>query len=268
MANPKKAPTGQVNTWQARLAEDAAIAAKAEAKATTSRPSVSLSGGQVSVGGNALGNDIPVVLLDQIHANLYYPDAYDPKNTVPPLCFALGTINKDGDIIGVDTFDGRTELAPHKDCTERQHTDCATCPMNKYGSARMGDGKACQNTRRVAVIPVGPEDSVEDIQEATIAYLKIPATGLKNFSGFVSRLAKVVKRPMWSMFSALSSEQASGKSYFLPSLTTISPIPDKLMDAVFTRQQQAAEEITFGFAPLSEEDKAKAKAPVKKRKYS
>jgi hypothetical protein len=257
----------QVNTWEADMLASASIAAKAEAKSGDSRPSISISGGEISVGGNPLGREVPVVLLDQIHANLYYSTVYDPKNPVPPDCFALATIQEDGTLLGVDTHDGRKEMAPHRDSTARQHTDCAGCQWNKYGSARVGDGKACQNTRRVAAISIGIEDTVEDIEAAQIAYLKVPATGTKHFSGFVSKCANALKRPTWALYSMLSGEQPSGKSYYLPILEVVGKIPDKLMGSIHKRMLQAKEDITWAYVPNPEGAATKA-APTKKRKYS
>ncbi len=202
--------------------------------------------------GDGPRNSIEVVLVKASPAvsKIFYKAGYVEGSNSAPDCWSADGVKPDGSV------------------QAKVHATCADCPMNKFGSARQGDGKACQNTRRVALVPNGPEDTAEDITDATIAYLKVPATGVKHFSGVISRLGKVTRRAMWGVYTNLSSEQAQGKSYYLPTFEVGEKIPDKLMESVFKRVTEAEEEITFGYQPLSDEDRAKAKAPAKKRKYS
>ena len=274
-----KKPTTQLNTWEARFAESAKVAQKVEASAI-SRPFFNTNG-QLKINGATLPNGAPLIVLDQIPANLYYEGTYNPDDPQPPACYALGRFDEEGNIIGVDTWDGRTEMAPHKDCTSRKHTDCATCPLNAFKSAENGKGKACQNTRRLAVIQAGtmqakgqfePFTKADQIEGSELAYVKVPVTSVKTLSKVVKDTATVLERPIWSMFTLLTSipNPKGGFPQFVQQYEVLQAIPNQLMDAVYKRVQEAQEDITFPFAPPSPRAEApiKGAAANKKRRYS
>jgi len=72
------------------------------------------------------------------------------------------------------------------------------------GLADVGEGKACRNVRRLAVIAEG---DLEDIENAEIAYLKLPVTSTKNFSAYLAKTLKPVGRP----FGRVSTIMLDGK---------------------------------------------------------
>ena len=274
----KTATKMQVNTWEAKMAESAVVAAKVEANAVA-RPFFNTNG-QLKFQGAVLAQGAPIIILDQIPANLYYAGSYDPNNPAPPDCYALGRFDAEGNVVGVDTWDGRTELAPHKDCTSRAHTDCATCPFNQFSSAKQGKGKACQNTRRLAVIQAGTMQAngkfeaftkPEQIDTSVLAYVKVPVTSVKTLSKVTMDTAKVLGRPMWSMFTLLRSVQnpSGGLPAFVQQYDTLAEIPNALMEAVYKRHQEAVEDITFAFAPAAPKAEApKGAKPKAARRYS
>lgn len=271
-----KATTTQVNTWDAALAKSAVVASKAEAKAAP-RSFVGMGGGKMTINGaDQPNNEAVVIALDQIHANLYYESDYDASTPVPPTCYAFGVINDDGDVVGHDTWDGRAEMAPHKDVKERVHTDCATCPLNQFGSAKKGKGKACQNTRRVALIPAGTMidgrpsfcDKAEQIESAPLVYLKVPTMSVKPLSGWVTQVANALELPTWGVFGKLT-RVPNAVSQYTAQWETLGKIPSKLLEAVYKRVQQAKEDIVHPFAPAAEVPaKAKGAPAAKKRKYT
>ena len=69
------------------------------------------------------------------HANQYYPEEFGEGEAGPPTCASLDGVKPfcDGDMV-------------------QQNDYCCTCPMNQYGTAREGKGKACQNTIRLYVL--------------------------------------------------------------------------------------------------------------------
>lgn len=110
------------------------------------------------------------VILDFINFNAYYKKAYDPQNPVGPDCFALHkTIS---------------EMSPknHDGVPEPQSEDCATCPMNQFGSASTGKGKACRNKIRLAVVPVDANDDTEPMT------IELPPSSIKSWNSYISRL--------------------------------------------------------------------------------
>ena len=114
-----------------------------------------------------------VVILGFVSRNSYYEGAYDPKNIQPPLCFAVG--DQPDNLIA-------TDASP-----EKQADSCTACPMNQWGSAATGEGKACKNTRYLVVTP---EEALESPDgEMPLWTLGVSPTGIKHFDAYVRTLA-------------------------------------------------------------------------------
>lgn len=177
-------PSTQVNKWDEDLAK---YAQEASAKEAGGGAFLSFKSGMLSFMGNAIpGNKLEVVVLGDVHENLYYDQPFDPDNPVSPACFAFSE-------------DGKN-MAPHPDAADPQHKDCATCPWNQFGSADNKKGKKCRNIRRIAIIPA---DQLEDA-EAELAFAKIPPTSVMNFSNHTKRVADAAHRPLWAAVSSIS----------------------------------------------------------------
>ncbi len=113
---------------------------------------------------------LPVVILGWISENMYYGGKiYDEKNPEPPVCWALNAEPK--------------LLVPSAKSTDRQADSCQVCPQNEWESG-IGKSKACKNTRKLAVIRA--DSTSEDDQIFT---LSVSPTGLKEYDGFVRKLA-------------------------------------------------------------------------------
>jgi hypothetical protein len=74
-------------------------------------------------------------------------------------------------------------MAPHETAPVPEHESCfeagkITCPNNEFGTGKNGKGKACANTRLLAVVNPTEEDP-------TIYLLKVSATGIKPFDNYV-----------------------------------------------------------------------------------
>jgi len=67
------------------------------------------------------------------HANQYYSTEYGDGEQGPPACASSDGLRPDGG-------------------EEPQAGPCRNCPLNQYGSAKDGKGKACQNTIRLYVL--------------------------------------------------------------------------------------------------------------------
>jgi len=270
-------PTGQVNTWEAEMAQAATIAAKANS-ATLERSFINFGNGTMSLdGANFPNNEAAVVVLESLHANLYYPEPFDASKPVSPDCYAFGrpTLNPDDtvSIEGVDTWNGTKELAPHKDCTNRVHDTCKGCPMQEFGTALVGKGKACQDTRRIAVIPAGTMQGEkfiaytkpEQIASADIAYAKLPFFSAKNFSAFVMNVARTLARPTWGVFARMARKN-DPRSQFVVEFSALAEIPNALGEAVMKKMREAKDDIAFPFPPNEVKAAGPKKAP--RRKYT
>ena len=115
---------------------------------------------------------LDLVIVDFISRNEYYEGAYNPKEITPPVCVAIHPIP--------------TEMAPAAESPDKQCETCAACPMNQFGSK--GAGKACKNTRLLAVLP---PDATAD---TPIQLLSVAPTAIKGFDRFISHLATAHKK--------------------------------------------------------------------------
>jgi hypothetical protein len=184
---------------------------------------------------------------------------------VVPTCFAF---HKDPET--------KDEMAPHpsvfkEDCFTPQHDgECKDCPMNEWGSADKGRGKACSNRRRLAIIPAGSYnrqgksnnydlemfDDEAHYKSAEEAYLKVPVTSGKNFDKYVRELSEEFKRPTFAVFTRIWSEP-DPKSQFKLNFEMLDLVPNELMEAVFKRYKDLNERIDFPYLPPSDDEEEK-----------
>lgn len=111
---------------------------------------------------------IEVVIVDFTNRNLFYESSYDENNIEAPDCYAVGPKLKD--------------MIPAKNVEKPESDSCAECPLNAFGSR--GKGKACKNTRRLAVLSpdAGPDDQ--------LMTLDVSPTAIKRFDKMVSDIAR------------------------------------------------------------------------------
>lgn len=200
------------------------------------------------------GNKLDVVVADSILENVYYEGDFDPDNPSSPVCYAFG---KSDD-----------EMRPHPKSSKPQHATCKGCPMNEFGSADKGKGKACKNTRRLALIPAGESDLNNgrmEISEA--AYMKLPVTSVKNWSLYVNQVSVAHKRPPFGVVTEISVTP-DPKTQFKVNFTCKGAVPADVTDAVFKRHYEQAEMIAFPYPEAKAEDEEpKAETTGKKKKY-
>ena len=122
--------------------------------------------------GQIIQEPLDVIIIDHISKNFFYEGAWDPKNPEGPICWAINRKLND--------------LAPSKTVPQAQSKGtCEKCVMNEWGSD--GDGKACKNTRALAVL-------LPNIGEGTQLYtLNVSPTAIKSFDGYVNAIVKMYK---------------------------------------------------------------------------
>lgn len=151
--------------------------------------------------GTIIQDSLDVVVVDFVSRNNYYEGKWDPKNPEPPACYAIGKVVK--------------ALVPSKQAADvqvRGGKSCDECPMNQWGSD--GDGKACKNTRLIAVVL--PDDA-----EKKLYTMSIPPTAIKSFDGFVGSVAKLFELPPIGVVATITFHQ--DKSYPLPLFGDVRP---------------------------------------------
>lgn len=102
-------------------------------------------------------------------AKTFYEGEYQPGDSSPPDC---------------SSFDG---VRPDSWITSPQSEKCATCPQNKWGSAKAmsgGKAKACRDSKRLMVV------NAKNIAEGTVYTLNVTVASLKNLSNYGKELAK------------------------------------------------------------------------------
>lgn len=193
MATKKPVSTALVK-WEEEMAKAAAKGAKAE-KNVGSFKAIKTRGGILTVDDVAVkNNELRAIVLLGVHTNTFYTTDFDSDNPVPPDCYAFGD---------VELEDPESEMKPHEEAEDPQCESCAECPNNVMGSAAKGKGKACKNTRRLAIIT---EDALEDpasLLAAEVRTMNVPVMSVKGWAAYVKQIAEDMKRPPWGVVTKI-----------------------------------------------------------------
>jgi hypothetical protein len=159
--------------------------------------------------------ELQLVIVDFRVTHDFYPGKFDPKNIVPPACFAIGINPK--------------QMTPSANAPEPQCDSCQTCPMNEFGSS--GDGKACKNGRALAVLPPEADENTD------LWLLDVSPTALKNFDGFVNSVARLYDMPPVGVIATVTMDP----NVDYPKLVFSDPQPNDKLAVHFARQGEAKE---------------------------
>lgn len=212
-----------VVTWKDRMEMVRAQAAASEAP---KGGFLSFKGGHIAYNEEYIpGDKLGVVVIDFVLENSVFKEKYNPNKPASPMCYAFGR--------------DETDMVPHEDCEEPQHDACDTCPRNEWGSdPEGGRGKACKNSRRIAVLPYdtvmkGPEA----IRKAQVVMCKLPVTSIKNFSGFVTKVVKVLEKAPFEVQAELSVTP-SATNLFSVNWKAMGVIEDQeILEALYSKRE-------------------------------
>ncbi len=144
--------------------------------------------------GDASQGPIEAVIVDFISANVFYKEGFDEDKMGPPDCFAL---NAEPSL-----------LVPSPRSPDKQAETCSNCPNNQWGTGPRGKGKACKNTRVLAVMP-------PDADANTPPWIiKVSPTAIKGFDDYVRGLISKKVAPL-QLVTAIGFD----KNVKYPSLT-------------------------------------------------
>lgn len=163
--------------------------------------------------GTKTPGPLELVIVDFTSKNSFYEGAYDPKNISPPACFAIGS--------------NPLKMVPSPNAPLAQATDCGSCPMNQFGSA--GTGKACKNSRVLAVLPPDADENTP------LWILTTSPTANKGFDGYVGGVARVFQMPPVGVVTTVGFD--SNETY--AKLTFGNPQPNPSVAVHFGRQEEA-----------------------------
>ena len=168
--------------------------------------------------GTITADPLDLIIVDFVSANSFYEGAYNPNDIQPPACYAVHKI--------ID------QMSPSDKSPNAQASNCATCPMNQFGSA--GNGKACKNSRLLAVLPA------DFTADSPIWVIKVSPTALKNFDKYVSSLARNGILP--SMVKTVVDFNPA-ETYAQLMFVDPQPLDEEVIAAVFARQAEAKERL-------------------------
>ena len=248
MAKKTSAPgTTALSKWDERLAALARTAKQAVSKVGLGGNFISLRGGIMTVDGAAVPeNKLRCIVIDAVAENQYYEGAFDPDNFAAPSCYAFG---RDPDA-----------MAPNpEDVPEPVNPTCKGCPNNDWGSADVGKGKACKEVQRLAVIPEG---GMDDVENADVKLLKVAVTSTKGWAGYVRQLTEVYNKPPLAFVTEISvvKENTNKLPGWHLEFRLVSQIEEpEAFDALIERYDEVSKTITFPY-PKAEAQEAAAPA--------
>lgn len=183
----KKASSGNVVSIQEQLKAQAAALANRTQPSTGSQIKLTKDKKFQLPNGQKVEGPLELVVVDFVSRNKFYDRAFDSNNPIPPACYAIHAEPK--------------QMAPSDSVPEKQSDDCTSCPLNQFKSAANGKGKACKNSRYLAVLP---PDATEDEE---LWFLEVSPTGLKSFDGFVNSTMRTFQMPPISVVVDVSFDE-------------------------------------------------------------
>ncbi len=134
-----------------------------------------------------IGRTMIAIAVDFVHAQTWYEEDFDPDNPSVASCAALSVSGE--------------EMQPLKESPLIQSEFCDGCPLDAWGSADRGRGKACGQQYKVAVVAAGPGETLATCE---MAVMTLPPTSLKNWDTYVKGVAKGSKRPPYAVYTRFS----------------------------------------------------------------
>ncbi len=226
--------------WDEKFSKFASAAVDKE-KNLGGAPVLKFSPGAITYNGANMPNGrFQGIILDSAFLNAWYKTPYDQDNPTAPDCFALALTDED--------------LAPHEKSAAPQNEYCASCEKNVFGSAAQGRGKACGNTRRLAVLAAAECDTEDGVAGAELVLAKVSATNLKAWAGYVRSLAESQGRPPWAVITEIANVLDPGQTpSFHIEFSLVSLIDDdEVLTALEKRLAGAQEELLRPFEPTPE----------------
>jgi hypothetical protein len=148
-------------------------------------------------------------------------------------------------------------MRPHANSPSPQHSDCATCPHNAWGSAQNGVGKRCKNGRRLMVV------SANNISDGPVVGLRVPPTSIKAFDSFVKQVNHSMRRPCFGIATRVRLErEGAGFNVVFESLGAVD---NKDVNEILRRREEAQAPLTAPYEQTAARPAAPAKATSSKR---
>ena len=232
--------------YKQKLREQAEEAARQEQSGGSTM--LSVRGGILKYGDEILpGNQACLIILDSIKENNYYTAKFDVNSPSAPICYAVGR-----GPAGEDAMAPHESMAADLTYFQPQANSCRECPHNEWGSATLGKGKACQNRRRLSMLPGGYYEAKRgsrdlalhmftdplDFKSAEIAQFKVPVMSVKNYGGYVDQLLQQFQLPAHGVFTRMFIEPDE-KAQYKACFEFLEEVPDNLLEVILQRHEEA-----------------------------
>jgi hypothetical protein len=213
---------------------------------------LSFRGGVITLNGQNLGNQLPLVLLAYTGERSYYAQAFQPDVAASPDCYS---------------YDG---IAPHAEASIAQSDACANCRFNEFGSAENQKGKACKEGAKLAFIHADALKSPDSVLAAQIYQARLSVLNAKGFRSYVeNNFSTDDGGPSWAVISNLECRPDSKSQYAVSFMATLLDGDDALLDAIASRVDEAEKLLAVPYpvleqrpAPAPRGRAAPAKAPM------
>lgn len=218
-------------------------------------PYLSVKGGILKFGEqNMPGNQVAAIVLDSWRENAYYHGRYDPEDPLPPICYAF---SRSG-----DDMRPHESMAKHQEYFRPQANACKDCPLNEWGSADQGRGKACQNRRRLTLIPAGYYEPIRGsndfslhlfddpthFAQADAAFIRLPVTSVNEWSKYVNTVAATMFRPPHGVLTRIYVTP-DAKSQYKVKFEPLLNVPDSLAPVIMQRHAAELATQAQGYEP-------------------
>ena len=199
-------------------------------------PFISTEDGVMKHGQLVIGKQLDAVILGVAVEHTLYPGRYQKGKPSPALCFFVGQSEK--------------EAAPDARSPQPQASACAKCPKNAFGSGQ-GNAKACRQSRRLLLLPLGPNESAEDGQ---LYRLRVPPTSIKHIVAYASKL-EALKRPLPSVVTRIQF-QGHETNRFEVKFAPVRAINEREVLAALSRRSIEGKDALFAAPMLGSDKKA------------
>ncbi len=202
--------------------------------------------------GEEEGTVLRVIILHAAYEKAYFGKRFkDISSAEPPKCFAL-------------SYDG-SNMRPVAELKNPENDVCETCSHNQFGTAEGGDGKACKDGRRVAMVAFGEMD----YSKAPALYMRTPPTSGTTLSTYLFKVTNIMKRPSFAVVTKMTFDSRTDyqklkfETERVFDLKADKPVLMQLME-----KRKSIEEITVkAFVRTEQDDKPAAEDGSKKVKY-
>lgn len=154
----------------------------------------------------------------------YYEGAYVEGADEKPTCVS---------------YDG---VAPDPNSPDVQNNICATCPKNQFGSGNNGKGKACQDNRRLAVLPAW---DLRNEAYGGAMLLKLPPTSLANLAKLAEQLQEL-RLPLHAAVVKVSFDKTQTHPVLVFTLEGVVGTEEQAKVVIEQRDRSVVKEIIAG----------------------